>query len=182
MATDRGKCVTCGFLANRVRPSGVAGEDFREISNDQRDTCEIITFASGRTETTFFELTCFVAEVDLEKEINLSLSPGEETTIQAIYDVLHNERDCPAWFPYQPSFGPKWHLEQKQMRDLEDRREHFERQTFVYTSLIALAGVVVTAIGIIVAVAVALYLSDTDVNINFPSPSPQASQSVEPTL
>ena len=42
--------------------------------------------------------------------------------------VIEKDRDCPKWFPYQPGFAPREHVETFHVLQLEDQRKAHELQ------------------------------------------------------
>jgi hypothetical protein len=134
--TERGRCVSCGFLSKHPKTSygGLPAERYYEIEPFERisgNHTQIFRYmpdlASRQVLQT--ELVCFVNEADLMVGI-----PGDEEDTDEIRQVRRDlaiaaidfDRHCSAWYPYRPGFGPRGHYQQRQRQVLEDDRRAFE--------------------------------------------------------
>lgn len=158
---DKGKCATCGLLALRMRPADPTEEKFWEVSEDSRlsggmpasvTTMPAVgdTQVSSRTRTV--EVCCYVsaAQPPLIAEAGEIIADDDSRPReQAWREVLKRDRRCVSWYPYQPSFGPKWHLEQRQMRDFQIASNNTQKVIARWTAfqaLVAIAAIVVVII------------------------------------
>jgi hypothetical protein len=121
----RNRCATCGFLSLRVPHFGDTKPPV-EVLRENRDSGELFNFHGGSAQP-----RCFIDAADprLFDEIQSeAASSSNEHYRQQAQLVINRERDGSAWFPWQPGFSPKEHLEKYQMLQLEQaRRESDER-------------------------------------------------------
>jgi hypothetical protein len=113
----RGQCVSCGFLS-------VVGEwngDAKALGRPGRESGEIGSMAP----------LCIRQAADLTGELYGDLpivdAEGNATipTGEQVISVLRRDRHCADWYPYQPGFSPKEHLEEERMMRIEqDRKTH----------------------------------------------------------
>ncbi len=119
---QRGRCRTCGYLAQRVLDAALEPA-LHEVSEAQRDTFtgELVLAGRGVTSTVPH---CFVRAADLEREYGTPLNRARQAQL-----VLDRDRRCPRWSAYVPGFSPKEHLAyaRAQQDDLE-RKRYQERQ------------------------------------------------------
>lgn len=114
----KNRCATCGFLALRA-PGTNKIEEADAVARE------------GHIGWQYNRPDCAVMATNLYREVAGSRSKEEMRQLpQAqlwaeIKDVLEKERDGAHWFPWRPHFPAQWHLERRDMLQLEQsRREH----------------------------------------------------------
>ena len=115
--SDKGKCGTCGFLANRSRSGfGSPSPTYYEITaEERRNTSSFFRHwdISGRSILT--DLACFRGIADLASEYSREV---DETALKTkAMLALKRDRQCEGWYPYKTGFDPmehfSWHQEQE---------------------------------------------------------------------
>ena len=120
---DRGKCLTCGFVAEA---SGDADIEVRDIVR------RVGTHPAGGRPVVAF---CFVSAFDLVGEVgeilnkdNVAPTGRDERRREAMVNVIAKDRQCSAWYPYTPGASPLWHREEWRMLSVERTRDERERE------------------------------------------------------
>lgn len=115
MATSRGRCSTCGFLANAV------GDEDLEIRGAARDTGRDTL---GKVPLGFW---CYVNAQPVRDDLPDLIASGKGEQ-QAVLDIFQKDRKCEDWYPYRPGASPLWHYEDMRMMLLEEARAQREQE------------------------------------------------------
>lgn len=111
-----------------------AHNTYHEVPVEERVECSKRLFlhridrSSGYDDVNV-EPECFVRAYPIGHEI-ASLSPDRTDRFNEIEKILHYKRNCSAWTPHTPAFGPKEHREDYNMDRTEQRRNDFELRLF----------------------------------------------------
>lgn len=118
-ADQQGRCWTCGF-ASKHHPVGL----WREITATERKT-GFYWVEDELGQVRAYSPQCIVWAFNLAKEHTAraeQLGHPEE----AAKAILHADRNCVEWFPYQSGLSPKDHLEHQHMLQLEEQRRELQ--------------------------------------------------------
>jgi hypothetical protein len=115
-SANRGRCQTCGFLANLV--SGDSAEIPGGVRNNGIDR-------DGKTP---IYSVCYVDAQPIWRETETALRSGK-SEVEAVKEVFHKDRKCADWYPYRPGASPLWHYEDMRTMYLEQARAQRERET-----------------------------------------------------
>jgi hypothetical protein len=134
---QKGRCISCGFLAKRPSAQRVMPPDYYEVSLEERQQGQMFlhipdTF-TGQIST---DPACLRRAADLAQEMS-------GTTNTAAATVLGKDRHCDKWHAYTPGLNPKEHLEEFKARELERERRRFELSITVILGGLALASIFV---------------------------------------
>ncbi len=142
------KCACCGFLSIR----NLSAKTLEEVDLDKRQTGNF----PGRAGTPFgqgvltYDLTptCFVLAFNLKQECREGMPeegmiPGEGKILQ----VIHKERVCPGFTPWEQGYSPKEHKDkldenQRQKKEEEQRKadRRFEITLMILSGLFGIVG------------------------------------------
>jgi hypothetical protein len=115
MSSSRGRCSTCGFLANAM------GDEDLEIRAAARETG---MDATGKVPLGFW---CYVIAQPIRDDLGDLIQSGK-TEREAVLEIFQKDRKCDDWYPYRPGASPLWHYEDMRMMYLElERQRHDER-------------------------------------------------------
>lgn len=114
----KNRCATCGFFALRVPGTS------QTVEADGTAREGTISWPHARPE-------CFVGATNLYREVagdrdRVALRQTPVAQLHAeIKAVVEKERDGEHWLPWRPHFAPAWHVERRDMLQLEQsRRDH----------------------------------------------------------
>lgn len=127
---DKGRCVNCGFLAQRVVrgsrfDSKVILPAYYEIDQNGRTTGDVFRCVQNPlVDAVPAEPFCFMQAAELSDEVAV-LQKGSGWSAAAL-EVFKKERNCESWYRYNPGLNPKDHFEQLNMELLEKSRREWE--------------------------------------------------------
>jgi hypothetical protein len=190
-----GRCNTCGFVAKHSEGFGqkLPPPRFYEIERDEREQGHVFHHfhGMGRQDWLRTVMVCLVGAAPYRVRMS---GPSEQVEKFAeARNVLAENRQCRAWFPYRPGRTPSEHLEEFRMLQLENRRAELERQIHRESNrtqrniMLVAAG---QAIVSIVAIGAVILFTKGDTNefspinnnpIFLPTPAPLVTPSVTPT-
>ena len=126
---NRGRCASCGFFGKHALVRDVPTPNYYECDNQARLSGRAFQHPAGALYGDIqTEPVCFVGKIWMVTEsANEQLNyPDREHALKAVIDKP--DRNCSRWYPYTPSFGPKEHLEEFKMQQLEQDRREFQRK------------------------------------------------------
>ena len=119
----RGKCISCGLLANYAisKETTLPNPRFYEIDTRDRQIGKVFRQVLGLEGVPFVDTVpvCFVDENDLPSEMD----ECRENALEKHHTVLSREQAamhvflkprgdcCPRWYPHTPGYTPKEHVE-----------------------------------------------------------------------
>ena len=126
---DRGRCVSCGFLAKRVMPTGSSTPMFYEFDEVGRQLGKgFIEEPWHSPETKIVTVpACIRGAANLLGECGAEHASGADLD-DSTKRVINRDRNCPKWYPYTPGLDPVRHLEEFRRLEIEQRREEFEER------------------------------------------------------
>lgn len=125
--SEKGKCITCGFLSSRPIAPTPALPGYYEFTEQDRKTGEAKLYVESVSRRADAMPVCFRQVAQLESEATTLSSSGQGlTTYQARVEIISKDRNCKDWYPYTPGIEPKEHLNKLEMERLEQQRKEFE--------------------------------------------------------
>jgi hypothetical protein len=123
MDDNRGRCVSCGFLARRpVRRDGLSYSGIAEVEVTERES-PIIGLQAGKQpeNVVVWDFICFRNVADLPAEIQ-GISTADRANAAGV--AFHKDRRCASWFRYEMGFHPKENLMEQRMQNDLFRCQH----------------------------------------------------------
>lgn len=136
---EKGRCRSCGFLSKHSTYRRSPVPRFYEIEKHERETTEHdVLFRypadlASRVLEIPTELVCFVHAADLGaplRHMNALTAENWPERLRIGQEIINRDRQCPAWYPYDPGCSPREHPEELQRQRLEDDRRTFEMKLF----------------------------------------------------
>ncbi len=121
--SDRGRCISCGFLSREDQPG-----DLSEVTPDERRGVVFLAMLPGDDFGPFYP-ACYRRAHDLFAEAlgndRLPLSNTArrvQTPTAGLATVIEADRQCDKWFAYEPGRSPEQHFDRLQTLDIEKER------------------------------------------------------------
>jgi hypothetical protein len=132
MDENKGRCVSCGFLA-KCTTDLYRRPIFYELLESERETFRII-FPKEKTASTMMKvaihLTCYRGVTTFgESRSAYDTSNNSEFFNLSADEIneLKGERNCPKWFSHSPNIDPQKTWDEMKMFEFEERGQQFQK-------------------------------------------------------
>ena len=121
------RCADCGLLCYKNQ----ATRTFEHVDAEARKTAQFPTYKLGGGNIRFrYDPYCLVLACDLAKELKARTPPSDaggnfQSPIEAVLEVIGEQRECSSWVKWRPGFSPKEHME---MQLLDEQRKWEQEQ------------------------------------------------------
>jgi hypothetical protein len=118
---DRGKCLSCGFLAEAVDASTdvEVRVAVREMGMHFDSGNPVRPFCFQNAQPIFAEYNKVLADAPADTTGNFL---ARNLAAKAAVEVIAKDRKCAEWYPYSAGASPLWHREEMRMMHLEELR------------------------------------------------------------
>ena len=125
--SEKGKCISCGFLATRPITPTPALLGYYEFTERDRQTGDVKLYVEAVARRVDAMPVCFRHAANIEAEATqLCSTENNLTSYDARVKSISGDRKCKDWYPYTPGIEPKDHLNKLEMERLEEQRRDFE--------------------------------------------------------
>lgn len=150
---ERGRCRTCGFLARLRYSTPFSSPRYVEAGEEDRATGELYSQHDADGRPVRAEIACYRRAFALNQEVGQEFQrPGGATLPEAVLAVIGKDRRCPFWIAYTPDFGPKEHLEEFRVNEVQKMVQRTQRLQL----LVGVGQVLFSAVAIATAVVLAV--------------------------
>ena len=129
----KGRCITCGFLCRRDLINTHLSA-YYEITKENREGARFFSIYEHHAPSCFRGAAQILDEIQAITGVyGIPRAENDESVAaqsSAASAVVHQNRQCPSWFAYTPGLGPKEHLEEFRIQQIEDDRKAFEMRLF----------------------------------------------------